>query len=78
MLSHFDEKNVEVNEKGIPFPADTRVSFETNNEFFTGVVEKQLKNSAIIKFDKEFIKNETAEELKHKIVVSYAGLELIK
>ncbi|KRM06250.1 MAG: hypothetical protein ABF624_04950 [Liquorilactobacillus ghanensis] len=68
---------IEVSKLGKPFKRDTHVAFIFHRHHFQGVVEKQLKNSAIIDFDSEFSQSNTAQELKQKVVISYTKLKLI-
>lgn len=68
---------IEVSKLGEPFKKNCHVSFIFHRHHFQGVIEKQLKNSAIIDFDSEFSQSSTAQELKQKVVISYAKLKLI-
>ncbi|KRN09762.1 hypothetical protein [Liquorilactobacillus mali] len=68
---------IEVNELGEPFIERTHVSFIFNRQHFKGIVEKQLKNSAIIDFDDEYSGSETALDLKQKVVISYSKMKLL-
>lgn len=69
---------IEVSKLGEPFKKDTHVNFIFHRHHFSGIVEKQLKNSAIIDFDQKFSQSNTAQELKQKVVISYSKLKLAK
>lgn len=73
-----DEKKVEVSPEGQQFTVGTHVKFSYNKHQFTGVVKKQLRNSAIIFFDPKFENTITAIDLKQRIVISYQKLKVIK
>ena len=76
--SEQNKQIIEVTELGEPFGKSTHVSFIFNRQHFKGIVEKQLKNSAIIDFDDEYSGSETALDLKQKVVVSYSKMKLLK
>ncbi|KRL05315.1 hypothetical protein FC92_GL001476 [Liquorilactobacillus hordei DSM 19519] len=69
---------IEVSKLGEAFRKRTHVSFIFNRQHFKGIVEKQLKNSAIIDFDDEYKGSETALDLKQKVVISYSKMKLLK
>ncbi len=69
---------IEISKLGQPFKKDTHVVFIFHRHHFSGIVEKQLKNSAIIDFDQKFSQSNTAQELKQKVVISYSKLKLAK
>lgn len=73
-----EEKEIEVSGIGKPFVKGTHVRFTYHRHHFTGVVEKQLRNSAIISFDSEFDHTTTAIDLKQKIVISYKKMTMVE
>ena len=72
-----DTKEIEVSKLGQPFIEGSHVSFTFHRHRYLGTVEKQLRNSAILKFDKEFAQTTTAMDMKQRIVISYAKMKLI-
>ena len=76
--SRNEPKPIVPSAKGKPFVKGTHVQFTFHRHNYKGVVEKQLKNSAIIDFDSEFSHTVTAEEMKQKIVISYAKMKKLK
>ena len=71
------EEKFEVSAEGKPYVKGTHVEFTYKRHKFTGIIEKQLRNSAIIVFDTEFADSYIALELKHRIVISYAKMKII-
>ena len=71
-----EEKEIEVSSIGKAFVKGTHVEFTYHR--FTGVIEKQLRNSAILNFDPEFDHTNTAIDLKQKIVISYQKMKAIE
>ena len=76
--SRNEPKPIVPSAKGKSFVKGTHVQFTFHRHNYKGVVEKQLKNSAIIDFDPEFSHTVTAEEMKQKIVISYAKMKKLK
>ncbi len=72
-----EEKEIEVSSIGKAFVKGTHVEFTYHRHHFTGVIEKQLRNSAILNFDPEFDHTNTAIDLKQKIVISYHKMKAI-
>ena len=72
-----DGKEIEVSSLGKPFVKGSHVSFTFHRHHFSRVVEKQLRNSAILKFDQEFAKTTTAMDMKQLIVISYSKMQLL-
>lgn len=72
-----EEKEIEVSSIGKAFVKGTHVEFTYYRHRFTGVIEKQLRNSAILNFDPEFDHTNTAIDLKQKIVISYQKMKAI-
>ena len=72
-----EEKEIEVSSIGKAFVKGTHVEFTYHHNRFTGVIEKQLRNSAILNFDPEFDHTNTAIDLKQKIVISYQKMKAI-
>ena len=72
-----EEKEIEVSSIGKAFVKGTHVEFTYHRHSFTGVIEKQLRNSAILNFDPEFDHTNTAIDLKQKIVISYQKMKAI-
>ena len=84
-----EEKEIEVSSIGKAFVKGTHVEFTYHRHRFTGVtvntlvgaytgvIEKQLRNSAILNFDPEFDHTNTAIDLKQKIVISYQKMKAI-
>lgn len=73
-----DKQVIEVSILGEPFKKSRHVAFVFNRHHFKGIIKKQLKNSAIIDFDKEYSQSSTAQELKQKVVISYSKLKFVK
>lgn len=73
-----EEKEIEVSSIGKAFVKGTHVEFTYHRYRFTGVIEKQLRNSAILNFDPEFDHTNTAIDLKQKIVISYQKMKAIE
>ncbi|WP_270627025.1 hypothetical protein [Ligilactobacillus ruminis] len=73
-----EEKKIEVSSIGKAFVKGTHVEFTYHRHRFTGVIEKQLRNSAILNFDPEFDHTNTAIDLKQKIVISYQKMKAIE
>lgn len=73
-----EEKEIEVSSIGKAFVKGTHVEFTYHRHCFTGVIEKQLRNSAILNFDPEFDQTNTAIDLKQKIVISYQKMKAIE
>ena len=69
-----EEKEIEVSSIGKAFVKGTHVEFTYHRHRFTGVIEKQLRNSAILNFDH----TNTAIDLKQKIVISYQKMKAIE
>lgn len=69
-----DLKKVEPNKYGQEFEVGTHVVFEFQKQTYQGVVQKQLKNAAIIDFSGASQESELAQDLKQKIVISYTDL----
>ncbi|MCP0887227.1 hypothetical protein LB941_07750 [Ligilactobacillus sp. WILCCON 0076] len=76
--SRTNVKEIEVSELGKPFVKGSHVAFTFHRHHFVGTVEKQLKNSAILVFDKEFAKTMTAMDMKQKIVISYSKIQFLE
>ena len=73
-----EEREIEVSSIGKAFVKGTHVEFTYHRHLFTGVIEKQLRNSAILNFDPEFDHTNTAIDLKQKIVISYQKMKAIE
>ena len=73
-----EDKNIEVSESGKKFIKDKHIEYKINRIFLTGVVDKQLHNSAMIIFDDEYNKSITYQDAKGKIIISYSKMQIIK
>lgn len=73
-----EEKKIEISSTGKPFVKGTHVAFSYHRHHFKGIIEKQLRNSAIIVFDPEYEMTNTAIDLKQRIVISYTKMKAIK
>ena len=71
------QPTIEVSHLGQPFTVGSHVSFTFGKEHFDGIVEKQLKSSAIITFTGEGARSTLAQDLKQKIVISYRQMALV-
>ena len=58
------QNKIEVSRIGKPFVVGSKVSFSFHSQRFEGVVEKQLKNSAILAFVGDAVKSNLAQDLK--------------
>ena len=76
MESSREERKIEISKLGQDFMPGTHVEFTYHRHHFSGVVEKQLRNSAILVFDDEFKNTTTALDLKQKMVISYQKMTL--
>ena len=83
-----EDKNIEVSEIGKKFVKGAgfvrlfllllRNPWKFHRHTFTGVVDKQLHNSAMIIFDDEYNKSITYQDAKGKIIISYSKMQIIK
>jgi hypothetical protein len=67
----------EPSEMGIAFPVDTRVTFTIYGKPESGVVTKQLRNSAVVEVDADQSNAEFVQGKNGVVVINYKSLKKI-